>query len=139
MRTITGTEPATLPLMAAWIETSPSLRLGFPNLPATKNEADLPSAVVVREIELTKEPLVPLRNTTAPPLAADFPLIVRVAPGTAAPAASVTRIWQGEGAQDKYRALGSALLLILNSTAIVESSCTLLARRSCPQDPGHSC
>src|SRR5215471_15161931 len=124
------------------METSPLFTLGVPNLPATKNGPPAPVAVVVRARELEKAPLVPLRKTITPPPAEDLPVICTVAPGTAAPEASVTRISHGDGAHDKKRALGSALLLILKSTAMCSSPpVRLLAHWFTDQnlrDPGDS-
>ena len=68
---------------------------------------------------LENAPVVPLRNTTAPAVAADIPVIVRLTVAVVTPAGLVTRILHGDGAHETKRAPASTLLLICNSTFIV--------------------
>src|SRR6266481_280865 len=132
-RTMIGTEPTTVLPCDAWMVTSPLLTLGRPNLPATKNGTAAPLVGSARVSELANAPVVPLRNTTAPPPAADLPVTCTFTLGPAAPEALVTRIWQGDGNHDTNRDRGSALLLILSSTTIVNPPA-----RCWPQPPGEN-
>jgi hypothetical protein len=99
--------------------TSPLLTLGRPNLPATKKFTEAP-LVGTGKVRLSENaPVVLARNTTAPPLAVDLPVIFTLTVGDVAPAGLVTRILHGDGAHETKRALGSMLLLICNSTSTV--------------------
>jgi hypothetical protein len=102
--------------------TSPLLTLGRPNLPATKKETETPVTGTGKVRLLVKDPVVFLRNTTAPPSASDLPVILTLTIDEVAPAGLVTRIRQGDGAHEMNRALGFVLLLICNSTFIVITS-----------------
>jgi len=94
------------------------LVLGCPNLPATKKGTETPVIGTDRESVGEKSPVVPLRNTTAPvPPATNDSLTVAI--GEVAPLGFVTRIRHGEGAQETNRAREFALLLICNSTFIL--------------------
>jgi hypothetical protein len=95
------------------------LTLGRPNLPATKNGTEAPLIGTVTVTLGENAPVVPVRNTTAPALAADTPVIVTLTVGEVAPDGLVTRIRHGDGAQETKRAPGNALLLICKSTFIV--------------------
>ena len=59
----------------ASIFTSPLLTLGRPNLPATKNGTEVPLIGTGSVRLLENVPVGPPRKTTAPPLAADTPVI----------------------------------------------------------------
>jgi hypothetical protein len=97
------------------------LTLGRPNLPATKNWTEPPPAGTdsVRLVE--NDPVVPLRNTIAPPPAADLPVRTTLTEGVRMPDGLVTRIRHGEGAHATKRAPALVLLLICNSTFIAIS------------------
>src|ERR1700716_2729203 len=118
-RTIAATEPTRAAPLRAWIVTSPLPALGFPNLPAAKNGTVVPLVGTGRVTLLENTTVVPLRNTTTPPPAADTAVIFRLTVGDGAPAGLVTRVRQGDGAQGTKRAVGLALLLICSSTSIV--------------------
>src|SRR5258708_137324 len=122
MRTITGTEPSSVASTRASIFTSPLLTLGCPNLPAAKNGTDVPSTGTVSVTLLENAPVVPVLNTTTPPLAADVAVIFMSTVGVLAPEGSVTRMRHGEGDQERNCASGAVLLLICNSTFIVMPS-----------------
>ena len=109
----------------ASIVTSFRARLGRPNLPATKNRTVVPASGTNKSSVSVKAPVVPLRNTTAPPLAADTDLsrtLTRIGgkgrggTGKGKPAGFVTRIRQGDGAQPTNPAFALLLSLICNST-----------------------
>src|SRR5947209_2191400 len=110
-RTISGTEPARAVPIRASSETSPFFALGWPNFPAVKKETEDPLVGTVKVSALAKAPVVPARNTMAPPPGADLPESFRLTVGPGAPAGLVTRIRQGDGAQDTNRVLGFRLLL----------------------------
>src|SRR6516164_6789981 len=118
MRTMTGTEPTSVVPTRASILMSPSLTLACPNLPAAKNETDVPSTGTVSVTVLENAPVVPLLNTTEPPLAADTPAIFTLTVGVLAPEGLVTRIRHGDGDHVRNRASGAVLLLICSSTSI---------------------
>ena len=67
------------------IVTSPLLTLGCPNFPATKNGTDVPLIGTGSVTLLENAPVVPLRNTTAPPPAADTPVTFKLTVGAGAP------------------------------------------------------
>src|SRR5215510_2972313 len=129
MRTITLTRPTKAggdaergTLARASIVTSPTFVLGCPNLPARKNGTVTPFVGTCRERVDENAPVVPLRNTTAPPPLAETlerPTLTGVA---TIPDGLVTRIRQGDGAQPTNRASAPVLLLICNSTFIVHAS-----------------
>src|SRR5258705_13569211 len=81
IRTIAATEPTRAAPLRAWIVTSPLLTLGFPNLPAAKNGTVVPLVGTGRVTLLENGPVVPLRNTTTPPPAADTPVIFSLTVG----------------------------------------------------------
>ena len=110
-----------LPTRAS-ILTSPSLVLGWPNLPAVKNETLVPFTGSVSVSVGANAPVVPLRNPTEPPFAADVLESLTDAFGPAAPAGLVTRIRHGDGAHETNCALGFVLLLICSSTFIIMPS-----------------
>ena len=64
----------------------------------------------------------PLLNSTAPPLAADTPLIFTLTVGVSTPEGLVTRMRHGDGDHERNPASGAVLLLICNSTFIVMPS-----------------
>src|ERR1700730_504208 len=105
IRTITLTEPTNVAPLRASILTSPLLTLGRPNLPATKNGTEAPAIGTGSVRLLQKASLVPLRNTTAPPPAADVLVICTFVVGEVAPDGSVTRIRHGDGVHETNRAL----------------------------------
>ncbi|PYS71517.1 MAG: hypothetical protein DMF69_10105 [Acidobacteria bacterium] len=119
-RTIIFTEPTSVAPTRASILTSLSLVLGCPNFPATKKGTEIPVMGTDRDKVGENSPVVPLRNTTAPPLAPPETKESRtVTIGEVAPLGFVTRIRHGEGAQETNWARGFALLLICNSTFII--------------------
>jgi hypothetical protein len=71
---------------------------------------------------LENAPVVFLRNTTAPPAAAELPAIRTLTLGEVAPDGLVMRMRHGEGAHETNRAVGLMLLLICNSTFIVSQA-----------------
>ena len=116
----------------ASIVTSFLATLGRPNLPATKNRTDVPPSGTFKSRVSVNAPVVPLRNTTAPALAADTDLsrtLTRMGGkgrgGGGKGAGFVIRIRQGEGAQLTNAAFGLMLSLICNSTFIDASTVDL--------------
>jgi hypothetical protein len=122
MRTMTLAAPTMVLPTRASILTSPSLVLGWPNLPAVKNETLVPFTGSVSVSVGANAPVVPLRNPTEPPFAADVLESLTDAFGPAAPAGLVTRIRHGDGAHETNCALGFVLLLICSSTFIIMPS-----------------
>jgi hypothetical protein len=116
MRTITFTEPTRSVPSLASILTSALLLLGRPNFPATKNGTEVPLIGTVNVSVFENAPVVPLRNTTAPPVAAEVLERRIVTVGVIAPEGLVTRIRHDEGAHDRNRAWEFMVLLICNST-----------------------
>ena len=87
-----------------------------------KNGTESPDVGTLSASVFEKRPVVPFRNTTAALLdAADVNESFIGTKGVSAPAGSVTRIRQGDGAHDTKRARALVLLLICNSTFIVIS------------------
>src|SRR5262245_2821684 len=119
MRTIRATEPTSVLPARASIFTSPLLTLGFPNLPATKNDTEVPLVGTDRVRLLANDPVAPFLNTTVPPPAAEAPVSFTLTLGEVAPDGLVTRIRHGDGAHVTKRASGLALLLICSSTSMV--------------------
>src|SRR5262245_19681080 len=113
---MTGTEVTTMAPRLTSIEMSRSLALGCPNLPAVKKVTDVPLVGTLRVREFERAPVVPVRNTTAPPPAADLPEMVRLTEGPVVPEGSVIRTRHGDGAQDRYLALALELLFTCKST-----------------------
>src|SRR5262249_23344693 len=118
MRTMTGTEPTSVVPTRASILTSPLSVLGCPNFPAVKNGTVVPLVGTVSVRVLANVPVVPLRNPTAPPFAADTPAILTLTVGVLVPAGLDTRIRHGDGDHVTNRASGAMLLLICSSTFI---------------------
>ena len=71
-RTISGTEPTSVVPARASIFTSPMLELGRRKRPAVKNGTEVPLAGSSSVSVLANAPVVPLRNTTAPAVAAEM-------------------------------------------------------------------
>src|SRR6266576_256346 len=94
--TISLTPPTNVVPLRASILTSPLFTLA--RLPAAKNETDAPVIGTGSVRLLEKAPVVPRRNTTAPPPAADTLVICTFVVGEVAPDGSVTRIRHGDGA-----------------------------------------
>ena len=92
MRTITFTEPTRSVPNLASILTSALLLLGRPNFPATKNGTEVPLIGTVNASVFANAPVVPLRKTTAPPVAAEVLKRRIVMEGVSAPDGLVTRI-----------------------------------------------
>ena len=116
IRTITGSRPITVVPSRTSIFTSPSDTLGCPKRPRTKNGTEAPSIGSCSDRLALDEPVAVSRNTTAPPVAPDWPVRVTLTTEVLAPEESVSRIRQGDGAQVRYRARGLTLLFICKST-----------------------
>src|SRR5262249_35230555 len=86
----------------------------------------------VRMRVLANAPVVPLRNPTAPPFAADTPAIFTLTVGALVPEGLVTRIRHGDGDHVTNRASGVMLLLICSSTSIVMPSQVWRPKRHSP-------
>src|SRR4051794_18253336 len=111
IRTMTRTDPTSLPWKVARTVTSPGLELGRPNRPARKNDTDCPPMGSITLIWFTNVPVAPARKTTAPAAAADWPERVTTELGVVA-AGLVMRTRQGIGAQPRNRAEALEELLI---------------------------
>ena len=75
--------------------------LGLPNFPAIKKGTEAPEIGTVSESVFEKRPVVPLRNTTAPPVGdAEVLESLTLTVGVVAPAGFVTRMRHGEGAHE---------------------------------------
>src|SRR5262249_17734667 len=125
MRTISSADPTSVFPTRASILTSPLLVLGWPNLPAVKNGTVVPLVGTVIVRVLANAPVMPLRNPTAPPFAADTPAIFTLTVGALVPEGLVTRIRHGDGDHVTNSASGVMLLLICSSTSIIMPSPSL--------------
>src|SRR5262245_28127120 len=121
MRTISSADPTSVFPTRASILTSPLLVLGWPNLPAVKNGTVVPLVGTVIVRVLANAPVVPLRNPTAPPFAADTPAIFTLTVGALVPEGLLTRIRHGDGDHVTNRASGAVLLLVCSSTSIIHA------------------
>ena len=115
---MTATWPTTVVPARTSMRTSPSAMLGRPKRPKTKNGTETPLIGSCSARLVLEAPVAVLRNTIAPAVAAELLVSVTLTSGVIAPEAFDSRMRQGDGAHERYRARGSALLLICKSTVI---------------------